>query len=455
MCITKTGRRLDIQTDSRYRFERKVDSNNVENVLKIAAAIINDICGGQNGQIIFAKADGIAQAKVIRTSAAFINKRLGFEIDQGKVSSILLSLGFRVKIEAGVIEVTVPSWRHDISIQEDLVEEVIRVYGYDKIPAVPFPGYEITSVIPKEDKRKFDVKRVMASAGYDEVVTWSFMDHKLANTFGEVNEDLVLKNPISSDLGVMRQTIMPNLLSIIAKNNARSINDLSLFEVGPIFKGIEPEDESCYLAAVKSGVSNPNNCHDSSRLVDIFDIKADLDLVLRNIGLSVEKCQISFNIPAYYHPMRSAALSLGKNVIAYFGQIHPSLLKEVGIEQDVIAFELNLDSVPFSKPKFGRKEEFTASPFQPSERDYAFVMDEKQLAGEMVSCIKNIDKKLIRSVEIFDIYKGEKLDQGQKSVALRVKIQSDDKTLTEEELSAVSSKIISSLEQRFSAKLRS
>jgi phenylalanyl-tRNA synthetase beta chain len=142
-------------------------------------------------------------------------------------------------------------------------------------------------------------------------------------------------------------------------------------------------------------------------------------------------------------------------VIAYFGQIHPSLLKEVGIEQDVIAFELNLDSVPFSKPKFGRKEEFTASPFQPSERDYAFVMDEKQLAGEMVSCIKNIDKKLIRSVEIFDIYKGEKLDQGQKSVALRVKIQSDDKTLTEEELSAVSSKIISSLEQRFSAKLRS
>lgn len=448
--ITKTGRRLQIDTDSRYRFERNIDQSFTIKALNIASQMILSICGGEAAEIIIA-GDLTQATKLIEFPVTYLEKITGLKLSAVEISEILDRLGFKPVITGELLNLTIPAWRHDIFINEDIVEEIIRIHGYDKLEIVPLPDMQIGRIIPKEQKRIIDIKRIFAHQGYDEVVTNSFMDSRNAKLFALLKDELTLLNPISGDNDYMRPSILPNLLKIISKNLARSINDISIFEFGPVF--LACNDESNSVSGVRCGQFLPRNCHLPSRDSDVFDIKLDLETALGYMGLSLDKCNLS-EAPFFYHPTKSASIKLGKNLLGCFGQIHPSILKHFDINIDVFAFELNIANIPFSKPKFAKKDEFIVSDFQVNYRDYAFVIDFAQAVGDIISCIRNINKKLIRSVELFDIYVGDKLLIGKKSIAIRVQVQSDERTLTEIDLNLISKEIITLIEQKFDGKLR-
>ncbi|WP_316353309.1 phenylalanine--tRNA ligase subunit beta [Candidatus Trichorickettsia mobilis] len=456
LLITKTGRRLQIDTDSKYRFERRVDKTFVASALDIATQMILSICGGEVSEMLVIKSLSQTEAHngFIDFAPSFFQQYSGLTLSTEQICTILKKLGFNIVVVDEILKIQIPAWRHDVKIKEDIVEEILRIYGYDRISEIALPNSEIISVIPVAQKRLHDLRRISACAGYDEVITWSFMNSTTAQLFAELHNELVLINPISVDLDYMRPSIVPNLLAIIAKNQARGVTDMSLFEIGPVFYGIKPEDEITMISGVRCGNYLPKNCHDAARIVDVFDIKADLAVILSHLELSIDRCQISATKHIYYHPTRSANLSLGKNIIGHFGQIHPTILQHFDIAGEVIAFELNITNIPTSKPKFGRRTEFITSDFQVNYRDYAFIIDVEQPVGNIISYIKNIDKKLIKAVELFDVYNAAKIAIGKKSVAISVQIQADDHTLTEEELLKLHDAIIDGVRKNFGGEIR-
>lgn len=457
--VSRSGRKYQINTDSRYRFERKIDQNFTLEALDIATNMIVEICSesGANESDSSVKISQI----IMQGEASNPLRKLNIMLDSFDPiipwdQKVLEQLGFECEVKGNVAEVTIPSFRHDITIKEDLVEEIARINGYDKIPATPLPLSQNNggTLLSASQRRISDSKRILANLAYDEVVTWSFMHSEQAKLFSPLRDDLFLISPISSELDYMRPSMIPSLLNAIAKNAARSVKNLSLFEIGPVFHGVEVKDEFMMASGVRYGQESLRNIHSSQREFDVFDIKADLAVLLGYMGLEIEKCKIEEQFTSYYHPTRSASLMLGKNIIAHFGQIHPTILKAFDIENDVVAFELNLNNVPYPKSKFGKRDEFITSDFQMVTRDYAFVVDQAQAVGEILAYIKNLDKKLIKSVELFDIYIGDKIPAGTKSVALSVLAQANDRTLTEEDLKQLSDAIIFGLAQKFSASLR-
>lgn len=450
--ITKTGRRLQLDTDSRYRFERNVNSEFTQNALDIATDLILSICGGTASKVLEV-GDAKLPVRTISFPSDFLKSRANIDLTGKEINDILSKLGFECKIADKLINITIPSWRYDVSIKEDIVEEIVRIYGYDKLPETPLPTANISRIIPKDQRRVTDIKRLLASTGYTEVVTWSFMDSKKAKLFSNLKDELMLQNPISSDLDYMRPSILPNLLKIASNNLNRSFHNLSLFEVGPIFEnaGDKVINHAC---AIRTGTTSNKNSHGDSRKFDVFDMKADIAILLELAGLDINKCQIKNYVPGYYHPTRSASLSLGKDILGYFGQVHPSILKAFEIDMDVMTFELNISNLPYGKDKFGKRPNYTASDYQKIVRDYAFIVNVDQPVGEMLNLIKNADKKLVRAVEVFDIYSGANIEEGKKSVALSVSIQDDNKTLEEADIEKVNKAIIDGVVQKFGAILR-
>ena len=450
--IAKTGRKLQVDTDSRYRFERNVDSEFTLSALDVATDLILSICGGSASKSV-TKGSAQLPIRTIDFPVSFLKSRANVDLNPEEINDILTKLGFKCVISGEVINITIPSWRYDVSIKEDIVEEIVRIHGYDNLPETPLPNTNISRIIPKDQKRISGIKRLLASAGYDEVVTWSFMDSNKAKLFSNLKDELILQNPISSDLDYMRPSILPNLLKIANNNINRSFHDLSLFEVGPIFEnaGDQVITDAC---GIRVGSIAGKNSHGESRKFDIFDMKTDVATILESVGLDINKCQIKNNAPEYYHPTRSASLSLGKNILGYFGQVHPSILKAFEIDVDVMVFELNISNLPYGKDKFGKKPNYVVSDYQKINRDYAFIVDKDQSVGEMLNLIRNADKKLVRAVEIFDIYSGDNIENGKKSVALSVTIQDDNKTLEEADIEKVNKAIIDGIVQKFSAVLR-
>lgn len=451
--VMVAGRRLMIDTDSRYRFERNVNREFTLHALDIATEMILNICGGSASKGII-QGETKLPVRSIDFPVNFLKAKTGLMLTAEEICNILEKLGFICNVSREVIHLVIPPSRYDISIKEDIVEEIARIYGYDKIPEVALPGAEIARTIPKEHRRTSDLKRLLASCGYTEVVTWSFMDSGYAKLFGELKEELYLQNPISSDLDYMRATIIPNLLKIARNNMNRSFKDLSLFEVGPIFESASDEISIISAAGIRAGSTRGKNVHEQIKTFDVFDIKADLEVLLASCGLPLDRLGFSDQVPGYYHPTRSATLSLGKNIVGYFGQIHPLILKKFEIDSDVTAFELKLSNLPFGKEKYGKRPELIMSDYQMISRDYAFIVSPDQRVGEMLSYIKNIDKKLIKSVSLFDIYQGEKISNGKKSVAVSVQIQDDHRTLTEEVIEVLHKSIINGVAQKFGALLR-
>ncbi len=449
--VISTGRRTNIESDSRYRFERKINPGFTLTALEIATQLILDICGGDVSNVLSSDNQD-STVKTLSWPIASLEKITGLTIDSAIIISILTKLGFDPKLNNQNIDLKIPSWRHDITIKEDIVEEITRIYGYDDIPEIVLPKTEFKYSVNKNQSLMNDVRRSLAFMGYNEIVSWSFTNSKLSELFTGHKEELFLQNPISADLDYMRPSILPNILQMVAKNINRSFKNQALFEVGPVFKGTLPQDEIVTATGIKYGTNIPKNCHENARQIDPFDIKADLEYVLEFIGISLSKFQLGI-ASSYFHPTRSASLNLGKNKVAEFGQIHPQILKAFGIDISIMAFELNLSNLPKSKTKFGMRNEYRPSDFQPSIRDFAFIVDIDQPAGEIINYVLNIDKTLIKSVDLFDVYVGNKLPPDKKSLAFSIYIQAD-RTLNEHDLNSLSDKIISAMTQKFNAVLR-
>jgi phenylalanyl-tRNA synthetase beta chain len=397
--IAKAGRKLQINTDSRYRFERNVNSEFTLSALDLATDLILFICGGSASKVI-STGNAKLPVRTLDFSTDFLKSRANVDIDEKEISDILTKLGFGCNVDDETINITIPSWRYDVSIKEDIVEEIVRIHGYDNLPETPLPVVDTSRIIPKDRKLISDTKRLLASSGYTEIVTWSFMDSEKAKLFSDLIDELRLQNPISSDLNYMRPSILPNLLKVAGSNINRSFHDLSLFEAGPIFKNAGDQVIN-YVCAVRTGSTSSKNSHGDFRKFDVFDMKADIAILLESVGLDINKCQIKNNAPEYYHSTRSASLSLGKNVLGYFGQVHTSILKSFEIDIDVMAFELNISNFPYGKGNFGKRPNYTVSDYQKITRDYAFIVDSNQPVGEILNLIRNADKKISKSCRNF------------------------------------------------------
>ncbi len=452
-----TGRKLQIISDARFRFERGVDPAFLETGMEIATRLIMDLCGGEPSEIVNAGEQPAWQRK-IRLRPERVQSLGGVEIEIGEIERILIVLGFGVDGENDAFNVSIPSWRSDIVGEACLVEEVVRIFGYDKIPPVPVkPDTAMAqdALLP-EQKRHSQARRMLAKRGMVEAVTYSFLANSDADLFGGAPETVKLVNPISSDLDVMRPNLLPNLLNAANRNAARGTNAAAIFEVGPQFSGDLPEDQIIVAAGIRTNQVGNRHWNLKPRAVDVFDAKADALAVLEDLGAPVDKLQAIADAPAWYHPGRSGALCLGpKNKLAFFGEIHPGILRKMDIKGPVAAFEIFVDALPKPKAqKSAAKPHLELPQLHTVERDFAFVVDDEIAASAIVNAARGADKALITDVSVFDVFAGGNLGDGKKSVAISVVLQPTEQTLTDAEIEAVASKIVANVAKSTKGVLR-
>ncbi|WP_142848880.1 phenylalanine--tRNA ligase subunit beta [Telmatospirillum sp. J64-1] len=438
-----TGRKLSIDSDARHRFERHVDPESVIPGMELATRMIIDLCGGEASEpVIAGSLPEWRHPATLRPSR--VAELGGVEMSKEAMIRILKDLGCEVNEQDGTLLVVPPSWRADITAEHDLVEEVVRVYGYDNIPVVLLPRPSMPrTILTAPQKRDNWVRRSLAGRGMVETVTWSFTSQAFAELFGGGQPELALANPISADLDAMRPSILPNLIAAAGRNAARGMKDLALFEIGPQFFGDEPGKQHRVATGLRAGATGPRHWGQPPRAVDVFDAKADVLAAIAAAGGPAENLQVSTDAPGWYHPGRSGCLKLGNKVVASFGEIHPRVLKAVDVDGPMVGFELFLDVIPQPKAKATKaKPLLKASPFQALERDFAFVVDADVAAEAMLRAAKGADKALITEVSVFDVYQGDKMEAGKKSVAISVTLQPQDRTLTDEEIEAVSKKVV-------------
>ena len=456
--IRKTAKNLNIDTDAKYRFERGIDPNSIKIGLELAMSMVLDICGGE--------ASKLSIIGNLKKNIRSINLRyekfsnvIGFSITSSEIKKILSSLGCDVKVGKKDIKVSPPSWRPDIKEDIDLIEELVRIKGYNKIPLIAPEKENIKETLNNRQKLFHFSQRSVASKGFTEAVTWSFTDSKVDNLFSELREEIRLSNPISSDLDVLRTSLYSNLMIGAKKNIHRNFEDLMLFEIGPVFQGKESGQQSTMIGAIKTGKYSRKNWIEKERNFDVFDIKNDALRTLNEIGIHSSKISVNNKTKKWYHPGRSGLLSSTTDgtELAYFGEIHPSIIKKMDLRiESVLGFEIFLDNIPESRKKIREtKSQFVVSDYQKVVRDFAFVVDDKFSSGEIISLVKNIDKELIKSVKIFDIYQGENISIGKKSIAFNVTFEPKDKTLSEDDIEQISKKIISTVQNNTGATLRS
>tara|TARA_B100000700_G_scaffold304545_1_gene377307 strand:- start:326 stop:1591 length:1266 start_codon:yes stop_codon:yes gene_type:complete len=421
--------------------------------------MILDMCGGEASKFsIVGKIKD--ERKTIDLDPNKFSKVVGFSTTSSEIKKILLSLGCTLKMSGKKIKVLPPTWRPDIKEDIDLIEELTRIIGYDRIPLIDPEKENIKDALNYKQKLFHFSQRSVASKGYTEAVTWSFTDSKTDNLFSELKNEIKLSNPISSELDVLRSSLYSNLIISAKKNIHRNYEDLMLFEIGPIFKGNKPGEQLTMIGAIKTGKYSRKNWIEKERNFDVFDIKNDVIRTLNEVGIESSKIAISNKTKKWYHPGRSGLLSLGSTSgpeLAYFGEIHPSIIKKLDLRtESVLGFEIFLDNIPESKKKIREaKSQFVVSDYQKVVRDFAFVIDDKYSSGEIVNLVRNIDKGLIKRVRIFDVYQGETIGNGKKSIAFNVTLEPKDRTLDEKDIEQISKKIISTVQQRTGATLRS
>ena len=457
--IRKTSKILNVDTDAKYRFERGIDPDSIKIGLEIGAQLIQKICGGEISKIsIIGKTKD--ERKVIDLEIEKFFKVIGFRIASSEIKKILTSLGCTLKISGKKMKIFPPSWRPDIKEDIDIIEELTRIKGYDKVPLISPKKEKIKDTLNYKQKLFRFAQRSVASKGYTEAVTWSFTDSKVDTLFSEEKNKIKLFNPISSDLDVLRSSLYSNLIISAKKNIHRNFEDLMLFEIGPVFKGNKPGEQSTMIGAIKTGKYSRKNWIEKERNFDVFDIKNDTLRVLNEIGIESSKIIVSNKTRRRYHPGRSGLLSLGSSAgpqLAYFGEIHPSIIKKMDLRTDnVLGFEIFLDNIPHARKKMREeKPQFIFSDYQKVVRDFAFVVDEKYSSGEIISLVKKIDKEIIKDVKIFDVYQGENISAGKKSIAFNVTLEPKDKTLSEKDIDQISKKIITTVQETTGATLRS
>ncbi|TNE64602.1 MAG: phenylalanine--tRNA ligase subunit beta [Alphaproteobacteria bacterium] len=450
-----TGRNHNINTDARYRFERGVDPLFVETGAAIAGRLILALCGGKPSHMFKAGA-----APRWDRTVPFRSERVktlgGVDLPAADSLAILARLGFTVEGN-DPFTVTVPSWRRDVEGEADIVEEVLRIHGYDNIPSVQLPAVDHkagTTLSPRQ-KRARAAKRRLASVGMYEVMTWSFMRRDQASLFGGGDERLVVDNPISSELDCMRPSILPNLMQAAQRNRDRGASVVPLFEVGPVYEDDTEKGQLLVAAGVRAGRFADRHWAGGARAVDVFDAKRDALAALEAVGAPVANLMVFDEAPAHYHPGRSGTLRLGpKNVLAAFGELHPKVLKAMDVDGPVAAFEVFLDRVPTPKKSGATKPAFEVSNLQAVERDFAFLVNKDIKVADLVKAVKGADKVFITDVAVFDIYDGKGVPEGQKSVALSVLLTPKETTFADKDIEAIAAKVCAAAEKAAGATLR-
>jgi phenylalanyl-tRNA synthetase beta chain len=459
--IAQTGRKLGINSDARYRFERGVDPNFMVPGLELATQMVLDLCGGAPSEIVVAGKPEVPE-RVIDFPPAELKRLAGLTLDLPEMRRVLTKLGFFVAGQGSVVKVAPPSWRPDVEGKADLVEEIVRIVGVDRVPSTPFERGEAPRkpILTPAQVRTRKAKRALAARGMVEAVTWSFISKPQAELFGGGKPELALANPIAAELSDMRPSLLPGLIAAAQKNADRGFPDLALFEVGQVFRGDQPEDQLTAATGVRRALAKTTGAgrHWSSKAaaVGAFDVKADALAVLAAAGAPAQVLQVVPGGPAWFHPGRSGTIQIGpQNILGYFGELHPRALEAMDAEGPLAGFEVILERIPEAKAKATRtKPMLELSPFQPVTRDFAFVVDRTVKAGDIVRAAQNVDRKLIAGVTVFDIYEGPGIDAGKKSVAIAVTIQPRGKTMTDLEIDALGAKIVAEVSKRTGGVLR-
>ncbi len=457
--IRKTAKKLNLDTDAKFRFERGIDPLSIEDGLNKAALLIKEVCGGEISKIDIQKIENF-KTKTIKFDTNLFEKVTGFVISNKKILKILDDLGFKYKKEKKYLKLTIPSWRPDILQPIDLIEELARINGYDQIKMIEPIKRRHKPTLNKIQKLFHFLQRAVASKGYCEAITWSFTDPKYNSLFREKKKEIKIVNPLSSEIGVLRNSIFSNLIFYMRKNLNRDIKDLSLFEIGPIFNGTNPGEQETVIGGLRSGKISRSSWIENDRNVDIFDVKKDVIQTLIEAGYNRSKIFIDDITPNYYHPGKSGRIFLNQEkdyVAGYFGEIHPNVLKKIDIKTDaLVGFEIFVDNLKQPKKLLrDQKNVYKVSDFQKSERDFAFIIDKNFKSQKLIDIISRVSPNLISNIEVFDVYEGENIPDDKKSIAINVTIQSLDKPLEDKDLEVVNKLIINTVEKETGAKIRS
>lgn len=453
--IATTGRALKINSDARYRFERGVDPAFTVPGLELATQMILDLCGGEASEIVI---DGAVPdtARSYRFDPARVERLVGMAIPEAEQRATLGALGFTLTGD----QAAPPSWRPDVQGEADLVEEVARVASLTKLVGKPMartlPGVPKPILTPLQIREKA-ARRTIAALGYNECVTYSFIDKAAAEAFGGGSDAVRVDNPISSEMSHLRPDLLPGLLRAASRNQARGFADLALFEVGPVFAGGEPGEQATVATGLLVGASAARDTFGSRRPVDVYDAKADVEAVLAALAAPA-KVQISRKVPGWWHPGRSGAIGLGPNTLATFGEVHPRILQAFDVKGPAVAFSVQIANVPLPKTKTPTRPALAISDLQAVDRDFAFVVDSGVEALTLVNAALGSDKALIENVRVFDQFTGEKAEAqmgaGKKSIAITVRLQPQDTTLTDKDIEAVSAKIVEKVAKATGGTLR-
>jgi phenylalanyl-tRNA synthetase beta chain len=450
-----TGRRLNLASDARYRFERGLDPAFVADGLEIATRLMLELCGGEASEVVTAGAVPEWRRRYVLRAGRPASLG-GLDVPPQESAEILHALGCAVeKRPSGDLSVEPPSWRGDIEGEADLVEEVLRVKGYDHIRAVPLPR---EAPLPRPAlaparRRSELVRRVLAGRGLTEAVTFSFISAREAELFGGAKPALRLVNPISADLDAMRPSLLPGLIAGIRRNADRGWPDAALFELGPLYRDDTPEGQVLAAAGVRAGRTGPKHWREPSAPVDLYHVKTDALCALAAMGAPAENVQIGAEPSAWFHPGRAGVLRLGPTVLGVFGELHPAIVEALGLRPPVAGFEVFLDAVP--EPRAGRaKPPLQLSVFQPIERDFAFVVDDGLPAETLLRAARGVDRKLVTDIRLFDVYRGAGLPAGKKSLAITVRLQPAERTLTEAEIEGFSKRLVAQVEKATGGHLR-
>ena len=457
--IRKTARLLNINTDAKYRFERGIDPNSIQEGLEVAAELIVKICGGEASKLSVV-GQKIQKNKIIEFDIEKFINLIGISISISETDKILSSLGFKCKKSKKNLKVEVPSWRADVTQDVDLIEELIRIKGFDKIKLIEPEKKRVKETLDFKQKLFHLSQRSLASKGYVEAVTWSFTDSNIDKQFSRGEKEIKIYNPISTDLDVLRRSIFSNLSIYLKKNLDRGHEDLSFFEIGPVFFGKNPGEQQVIVGGIKSGQVNRKSWNEKTRNIDVFDIKSDAIITLMELGIDEKNIFVSDLTKASYHPGRSGSITLKSEKgphLAYFGELHPAIIKKLDFKDtNIFGFEIFLKNIPQSNKKVRQtKSNYKVSDFQKSERDFAFVIDKSFKIGLLERLIKSVDENIIQKVRIFDIYEGENIPKDKKSVAVNVILQALDRTLNEKDLDHFSQKIIETVKEKTGATIRS
>ena len=454
--IALAGRKLNITSDARYRFERGIDPDSGMYGIELATQKILEVCGGSSGSII-SNVTNKLKINTIEIQRDFFKQLLGYKIDLDFILESLVKLGCSVTQKNDILLVKPPSWRSDLSIKEDIVEEIARLFGYEEIPSKKLVLSGKNEYLPRLNQFEISnkIRKLLVSRKMAEVITWSFCSEKNITLFKKDNKNIKIKNPISSDLGYLRTNLVGNLLKIIKSNNNKNLNDISIFEIGPTFYGHEPGEQTETICGIRSGKAFNKNWLERNRDFDVFDVKADLFSILQMLGINENSFKQIRETKDYFHPGKSGAIYNQQKPLAYFAEIHPNILREFDISNTVCVFEINFNFLLnlLKKRKISKKKLVT-SMYQSSIRDFSFEIDKNVLSSEVILLIKKIDKKLVKDVLIFDNYIGKDLNSTNRSISVEVKIQSDTETLSEIQIQNLSNDIVDNVVTKFQAKQR-